>query len=191
MLALVVEYIPGRSLAAVIGEKPLDFAAVSRIIEQVAEGMGAVHARGLLHRDIKPPNIILGDDSAPKLVDFGLATGMASLALDQISGTPGYMAPEQARGESERIDVHTDIFGLGAVLYELLTGRPPFRGETLAETLAQARRGTIPPLRELNPRVPRPLERIAMKAVATDPDQRFRFGPTSSPRQCSAPDAQP
>src|SRR5208337_1539666 len=88
-----------------------------RLIEQVASGLAEVHACCLLHRDIKPQNIILGNDGVPRLVDFGLAVPVASEALQAIAGSPPYMAPEQARGQSERVDPRTDVYGLGAVLY--------------------------------------------------------------------------
>ncbi len=102
----------------------------AQLIEQVAEGLEAVHACGLVHRDVKPSNIVQGDDHVPRLVDFGLATHLGSVALQGISGSPPYMAPEQARGEWLRIDVRTDVYGLGAVLYALLTGHPPHPGAT-------------------------------------------------------------
>ncbi len=142
-------------------------------MEQVAAGLAEVHACGLLHRDIKPQNIILGDDGVPRLVDFGLAVPVASEALHQVSGSPPYMAPEQARGQGERVDARTDVYGLGAVLYFLLTGKPPHDGKTLAETLEQARDAPVVPARRLNRSVPRDLERICMKALAADPRYRY------------------
>src|SRR6516165_5060587 len=108
---LVVEHIKGRSLAEIRREGPLDPERIAVI---------------LIHRDIKPANVILGDDDRPRLVDFGLAAHLGSERLRELSGTPNYMAPEQARGEPERIDFRTDVFGLGAVLYKLLTGSPPY-----------------------------------------------------------------
>src|SRR4029079_2417629 len=107
------------------------------------EGLEAVHACGLLHRDIKPANIVLGDDGVPRLVDFGLAAHLGSAALHGVSGTPPYMAPEQARGQWERIDGRTDIYGLGAVLYALLTGQPPHPGATPQEALGHAELGEV------------------------------------------------
>ena len=126
-----------------------------------------------MHRDIKPQNIILGDDGLPRLVDFGLAVPVASEALQEVSGSPRYMAPEQARGQGERIDARTDVFGLGGVLYYLMTGKPPHDGKTLVEILEQARGAAIVPPRRINPRVPRALERICLKAMAADPQSRF------------------
>jgi serine/threonine protein kinase len=133
----VVEHFPGRSLAMLTPDDRADFARTALWVEQVAEGLAEVHACGLLHRDIKPENIIVGDDGVPRLVDFGLAAPLASAALQTVSGTPPYMAPEQARGQGERIDARTDVWGLGAVLYFLLTGVPPYppEGKTRAEIM--------------------------------------------------------
>jgi predicted Ser/Thr protein kinase len=172
-LFLVMEYIPGPTLAEVRKQRVVAPVQVVHLVEQVAEGLEAVHACGLLHRDIKPSNIVLGDDGVPRLVDFGLAAHLGSAALRSISGSPPYMAPEQARGQWERIDARTDVFGLGAVLYHLLTGQPPREGRTPVEILAQARDEPIVPLRRKNPRVPRALEQVCLKAMASDPQSRF------------------
>jgi serine/threonine protein kinase len=170
---LVVEYIPGRPLDEGAANDGADFRRGARLVEQVAEGLAEVHACGLLHRDIKPQNIIVGDDGLPRLVDFGLAVPVASEALQEVSGSPRYMAPEQARGQGERVDTRTDVYGLGGVLYDLLTGQPPRGGKTLGEILEQARGAAIVPPRRLNPRIPRALERICLKAMAADPKSRF------------------
>jgi serine/threonine protein kinase len=133
-----------------------------------------VHACGLVHRDVKPSNIILGEDQVPRLVDFGLAAHLGSTALRDISGSPPYMAPEQARGQWERIDARTDVYGLGAVLYHLLTGEPPRDGKTPHQILEQVRDEPIVPPRRRNPRIPRALERVCLKAMAADPESRFQ-----------------
>lgn len=142
---LVLEYIPGQTLAERLLVRPFDVTAALRLTRQLAEGVAAIHACGLLHLDLKPANVLLGEDERPRIVDFGLAAAVGSDRLRQISGTPAYMAPEQARGEVERIDPRTDLFGLGAVLYELLTGQPPYRGESQHSVWSQARRGDIVP----------------------------------------------
>jgi serine/threonine protein kinase len=170
---LVVEHIKGRNLAEIRREGSLDPERIAGILMQLAEGVTAVHQRGLIHRDVKPANVILGDDDRPRLVDFGLATHLGSDRLREMSGTPNYMAPEQARGEPERIDCRSDLFGLGAVLYQLLTGRAPYEGSELSSVLEQARAGSVVPARRLNARVPRGLERICLKAMAADPGQRY------------------
>jgi hypothetical protein len=127
----------------------------------------------LLHRDLKPSNLVLGEDGEPRLVDFGLAAHLGNPALRELSGTPPYMAPEQARQQWERIDFRTDVYGLAAVLYALLTGQPPHPGETRIEALAHARRGEVTPPRERNRAISRTLQAIVLKALAPDPDCRF------------------
>jgi serine/threonine protein kinase len=172
-LYLVMEYIAGRSLAEIVAATPPTPDAAARWIEQVAEGLAAVHACGLLHRDLKPSNIVVGDDGVPRLVDFGLAAHLGSAALQGVSGTAPYMAPEQARDEWMRIDFRTDVYGLGATLYHLLTGIPPHPGASATDSLAHARQGLVTPPRELNPAVPRRLEQIVLKALAANPAQRY------------------
>ena len=170
---LVVEYVPGRPLTELSPEVRAHRRRCALLVEQVATGLAEVHACGLLHRDIKPQNIILGDDGVPRLVDFGLAVALASEALHAVSGSPPYMAPEQARGQGERVDARTDVYGLGAVLYYLLTGKPPHDGATTKEVLEQARDAPIIPPRRINRRVPRALERVCLKALAADPQSRY------------------
>jgi serine/threonine protein kinase len=170
---LVVEYVPGRPLSDLTADERADIKRSAWLVEQVAGGLAEVHACGLLHRDIKPGNIILGDDGKPRLVDFGLAVPVASEALHCVSGSPAYMAPEQARGQGEWIDARTDVYGLGAVLYFLLIGQKPHAGETLKEVLEQARDAPIVPPRRIQHSVPRALNRICLKAMATDPQARF------------------
>ena len=172
MLVLVVESIPGRDLAAHWRETPGTCRAAALVVEQVAGGLAAVHACGLLHRDIKPSNVILGDDGTPRLVDFGLAIALGSDTGRVRSGSPAYMAPEQARGEWERVDPRTDVFGLGATLYALLTGRPPYQAETSLATLRQAESCQFPAPRQLRPSIPRSLERICLRAMSAAPERR-------------------
>jgi serine/threonine protein kinase len=172
-LFLVMEYIPGNNLSDVRKKRALGLDESMRLVEQVAEGLEAVHACGLVHRDVKPSNIVLGDDGVARLVDFGLAAHLGSEALRVISGSPAYMAPEQARGQWERIDARTDVYGLGSVLYHLLTGASPRDGKTPIELLEQARKDPIVPPRLKNPRAPRALERICLKAMSADPLSRY------------------
>jgi serine/threonine protein kinase len=169
---LVLEYVSGSTLDRVAGDKPLPTKRIVELINQVAEGLAAVHSCGLIHRDIKPANIIIGDDSRAKIVDFGMAHIKAT-PVNCISGTPAYMAPEQARGEVDRIDNRTDVFGLGAVLYELLTGLAPFHRETRGQTLEAAREGNVRSPREVNPSVSRSLNQICMRCLAKEPVNRF------------------
>jgi hypothetical protein len=169
---LVVEYIPGRNLAEVRRDGPMDPARVVRIMADLAEGVAAVHARGLIHRDIKPANVILHDDGRPRLVDFGLAAHLGSPRLHEIAGSPPYMAPEQARGHGDRIDHRVDIFALGGVLYALLTGHPPYEGPDLGSTLALAEKGEFPPPHQFAPKVPATIEAVCLKAMAAAPENR-------------------
>jgi serine/threonine protein kinase len=171
--ALVMEYIPGRNLREQQSVRPLDIAQSLELTKQLAEGLAAVHACGLLHRDLKPENVLIGEDGRPRLVDFGLAAPVASADLARISGTLPYMAPEQARGESERIDARTDVFGLGAVLYELLTGRPPYEGASTEELYRAACAGDVVPPRQFNRRVSRDVNDLCQRCLAKDPTQRF------------------
>jgi serine/threonine protein kinase len=171
--ALVVEYVPGRNLRQEQRARPLGIGPALELTAQLAEGLAAVHTSGLLHRDLKPDNVLIGDDGRPRLVDFGLAAALASDDLEGISGTLSYMAPEQARGEAERIDARTDVYGLGAVLYELLTGRPPHQGVDQEELWRAARAGDVVPPRQLEPRVPRAVNDLCLRCLARDPSQRF------------------
>ncbi len=172
---LIVEYIPGRNLGEFRRDGPVDLARVVRIVTDLAEGVAAVHARGLIHRDIKPSNVILHDDGKPRLVDFGLAAHLGSPRLRQVAGSPSYMAPEQVRGHGDRIDHRVDVFGLGGVLYALLTGRSPYEcASTLGSTLEAlaARKAEFPTPRRLDPKVPAPIEAVCLKAMAAAPENR-------------------
>jgi hypothetical protein len=172
-LALVIEQIVGRDLSQVPADELRDPERLALLVEQVAEGLAEVHACGLLHRDVKPQNIILGHDGLPRLVDFGLAASFASDTLHRQSGTPAFMAPEQADGRGEAVDPRTDVFGLGAVLYTLLAERPPYQGASRDATLELARQGRFDPPRKHNPRASRSMERICLKAMARSPQDRY------------------
>jgi hypothetical protein len=170
---LVMEYVPGRTLAEENKARPVSVERALELTEHLAEGLAAVHACGLLHRDVKPGNVLIGDDGQPRLVDFGLATPLASDDLRHLSGTLAYMAPEQARRQVERIDARTDLYGLGAVLYDLLTGRPPHQGPTRAALLDAACAGDVAPPIQGKPSVPRRVSELCMRCLARDPLQRF------------------
>ncbi|MFO0869623.1 MAG: serine/threonine-protein kinase [Pirellulales bacterium] len=170
---LVMEYVEGETLADVNRGRPLGLDRALELVGQVAEGVEAIHAVGLLHRDLKPSNIVIGADGRPRLIDFGLAAALGSDQLNQISGTPAYMAPEQARGETALIDRRTDIFGLGAVLYELLAGRPPYLGESLESVWQQARLGTIVSLRERVAGIRPAVNDLCMRSLERSPTARF------------------
>jgi hypothetical protein len=170
---LVMEYVPGRSLAEELAAGPLGVAEAVGLARQLAEGLAAVHACGLLHRDLKPANALIGRDGAARLVDFGLSVFLGQPAPGEVAGTLAYMAPEQAAGEADRIDPRTDVYGLGAVLYALLTGRAPHAGASVAQILEAARAGRVTPPAELRPRLPAAVNAVCLRCLAADPGQRF------------------
>jgi serine/threonine-protein kinase len=173
-----LELVSGGSLAEKCKDGPQPPRAAAALVAQLADAVEYAHRRGILHRDLKPANVLLTADGVPKITDFGLAKdlrdGAAELTKEGACvGTPAYFAPEQAGGRPETIGPSTDVFGLGGILYCLLTGRPPFQGNTVAEVVAQARQGQVESPRQLNPQTPRALERICLKALAADPRQRY------------------
>jgi serine/threonine protein kinase len=174
---LVMQYVPGESLQEKLDRAgPLEAVDVVRIGVQTAQALAAAHAQGLIHRDVKPANILLEDGLARvKVTDFGLArmaddAGLTGAGV--VAGTPAYMAPEQARGE--QVDHRADLFSLGSVLYALCTGGPPFRGATPLAVLRQVSDGTQTPVRALNPEVPAWLESLVGRLLAKDPAGRFQ-----------------
>ncbi len=171
-----MKYIEGGSLAQHLERLSGDVRAAVRLVAQVARAVHHAHQRGIIHRDLKPANILLDPAGGPHVTDFGLAKrtdGDSGLtATGAILGTPSYMAPEQAAGKKE-ITTAVDVYALGAILYECLTGRPPFRGDTPVETLLQVmERDPVGP-RSLNPRVDRDLELVCLKCLHKDPRQRY------------------
>ena len=175
---MVLEYVAGRSLAQQVKQERPALRAAALLVAQVAKTLERVHQQGVLHRDLKPANILIDGAGRPRLLDFGLACvtpqwSDSNLPEEGVSGTLQYMAPEQAAGHVEQVGPRSDVFGLGAVLYHLLTGQPPYQGTDLRSVWDQARQGEVTPVRQLNPRVPRRLERICMKALARDPGQRY------------------
>jgi serine/threonine protein kinase len=172
-----MKLIGGLSLDRTIGQFTTDPKAAARLVQTVAEAVHHAHQRGILHRDLKPGNVILDDRGEPYVTDFGLAKRVqADSELTQsgaILGTPAYMAPEQASGKRGMITIATDVYGLGAILYALLTGRAPFGGESPVETLEQVRERKPESPSKLNPRVPRDLETIALKCLEKQPARRY------------------
>lgn len=196
-----LEYVSGGSLADRLDGTPQPSKPAATLVQSIARAMHYAHGQGVIHRDLKPGNILLqmpeshsrhGSSSAPpkggvadydlqsaipKITDFGLAKRMDSLTghtqSGAVLGTPQYMAPEQASGRSKRVGVGTDIYAIGAILYELITGRPPFQGETPLETILQVTRDEPVAPRLLNPSVPRDLETICLKCLRKPPEQRY------------------
>ncbi|MBX3443693.1 MAG: protein kinase [Planctomyces sp.] len=170
---LILEYVPGGTLAELRARGPIPLRESLRLMGQVADGLAAVHARGLLHRDIKPANILIGQDGVPRLCDFGLAKSLGDPTIGESTGTYSYMAPEQARGDGDHVDPRTDLFGLGATLYFLLTGHAPYEG-TRQEIQQAARLGEVVPPRQRTPSVPRDVDRLCMRCLAKSPEGRFQ-----------------
>ncbi len=174
---LVMEYVSGRSLQDRLDKTgPLELKEILRIATQTASGLAAAHAQGLVHRDIKPANILLENGvERVKITDFGLARAVADASLTQsgvITGTPHYMAPEQARGEA--VDHRADLFALGCTLYAMAAGHPPFRADTPLAVLRRITDDAPRPVREINPDVPAWFDAIVRKLLAKDPDARFQ-----------------
>jgi hypothetical protein len=178
-----MELVDGETLAELLRREPPPAEAfqvhclrIAGGVADVADGLQHAHARGVVHRDIKPSNLILERGGRLRILDFGLARleGQEPLTLSgDLLGTPLYMSPEQARHRKIPIDHRTDIYSLGATLYEMLTWRPPFRGRDHQETLSQIIARDPPPLRGLEPRVPRDLETIVHKCLRKDPSDRY------------------
>jgi predicted Ser/Thr protein kinase len=175
-LYIAMEYLPGGTLADRVRKGgPLPPAEAARIVAQLAAAIAHAHAKGVVHRDIKPANVLLAVDGSVRLTDFGLAKmGRSDLtATGAVLGTPSYMSPEQAAGKVREVGTPADVYALGAVLYDLLTGAPPFRAESVAGTIQQVLTADLVPPRELNPSIPRDLEVICRKCLERDPARRY------------------
>jgi serine/threonine protein kinase len=170
-------YVEGRSLAEIIREHPLPGAQAARYAGAVARAVEYAHQQGTLHRDLKPANILIDRNHQPQITDFGLAKRVdvdSDLTQSgQVLGSPSYMPPEQASAEHGEVGPASDVYALGAILYELLAGRPPFKAETATETLLQVLSNEPISPRELNLKVPRDLETICLKCLEKDPSRRY------------------
>ncbi|HVF31054.1 MAG TPA: protein kinase [Pyrinomonadaceae bacterium] len=184
---IAMEYVEGVTLSRYLTTDDPGLAAILKIFEGIADGLAKAHVNGVLHRDLKPDNIMVTPDGQVKILDFGLAklisppeddtphlpdTGITTPGT--IMGTPSYMSPEQARGRIAEIDSRSDIFAFGCVLFEALTGVKAFRGEDPVDTLIKIVREPAPSLTALNPALPHDLHRIVQQCLEKDPDDRFQ-----------------
>jgi serine/threonine-protein kinase len=172
---ILMEFVPGHQLYTFINKVELDLEEKISIIRQLASALDAVHKHGIIHRDVKPGNVVVMSDGNVKLTDFGIAhmTGSHLTVSCEMLGSPAYMAPEAFDANSMK-DERADIFSLGVIAYELFTGRKPFLGDTMAEIMNQVQ--TVAPLAPLTivPDLPPYLQDIMAKMLAKDPDDRFR-----------------
>jgi tetratricopeptide (TPR) repeat protein/predicted Ser/Thr protein kinase len=170
-----LEFCPGGSLGDKLDGTPWEAKKAAALVEVLARTMQAAHALGIVHRDLKPDNILLTATGDPKVTDFGLAKKLDETGHTRtgaVMGTPSYMAPEQAGGKKV-ISPATDVYALGAILYELLTGRPPFRAATPLDTMWQVVHDDPVPVRRLQPKVPKDLETICLKCLEKEPTKRY------------------
>ena len=172
-----MDLIAGRDLAVITRDGLLPARQAAEVVARVADAVQHAHDQGVLHRDLKPSNILMDGKGQPHVTDFGLARRLEeAVSLTQtgsLLGTPGYMSPEQVAGKSNKVDARSDVYGLGAVLYHVLTGHAPFNGESAADILGQvAEREPIAPSL-LNPGIPRDLETICLKCLSKEPSRRY------------------
>jgi len=173
-----MEYVPGVDLAKMIDQAPLQPSVAARYVRDVARAIDHAHRRGVLHRDLKPANVLITPDDEVRVTDFGLAkqidTDSSVTGSGAAVGTPSYMAPEQASGHSDRVRVQSDVYALGAILFAAITGRAPFGGEGVMQTLMQVIHQPAASLRSIDPDAPEDLETIVAKCLEKAPEDRYR-----------------
>ncbi len=171
---LVLEYVEGPSFARALQARAFTPREIAQILALIARALHHAHRRGIIHSDIVPGNILLKSDGSPKLADFGIARLRGEVWKSGITaGTPVYMSPEQAAAMSDVIDGRSDVYSLGAVLYEAVTGRPPFTGRSVQEVLEKVARSSPPLPRSVESTVDPGLEKIIVKAMDKDPARRY------------------
>jgi serine/threonine protein kinase/WD40 repeat protein len=172
-----MDFVAGPSLLEIVRKQPLDARTAAQYVARIARAIQFAHDRGVLHRDLKPANILIGDGGEPLVTDFGLAkrlgTDSGVTIAGTVLGTPSYMPPEQAAGKLSELGPHSDIYSLGAVLYECVTGRPPFVAADIMEVFRQVMQEEPLPPRRLSPKLPRDLETICLKCLAKDKQRRY------------------
>ena len=172
-----MEFVDGGTLSEKLAGTPWPASEAAELVATLAKTMQVAHRAGIIHRDLKPSNVLLTSDGIPKISDFGLARhlegGLSLTRTGAALGTPSYMSPEQARGETREIGQPADLYALGAILYELLTGRPPFRAATAAETIHQVITKDPAAPSTLNAKVPRDLETVCLKCLRKEPQKRY------------------
>ncbi len=173
---LVMKFIEGETLKARLARGPLSTAEITNVVESVGAALAYAHKQGILHRDIKPSNVLLGTDGNLWLADFGLAriaqAAESTLSSDMIMGTPQYISPEQAMGD-KKLDEGTDIYSFGVMLYELVVGQVPFNADTPFSIIHDHIYSPLPMPRVINPKVPEPVERVLLKALAKQRADRY------------------
>jgi serine/threonine protein kinase len=171
---VVSKFIEGRDLAASLRDSRLSFAQAAALVATIADALHHAHRKGLVHRDVKPGNILIDLTGVAYVTDFGLALREEDFGKGaQFAGTPAYMSPEQAAGQGQWVDGRSDVFSLGVVLYELLTGRRPFRAESYDDLLRQITATDVRPPRQVDDTIPPDLERICLKALARHLPERY------------------
>jgi tRNA A-37 threonylcarbamoyl transferase component Bud32 len=172
-----MDYVEGKSLADALLDGPFEARRAAQCVAVIGRAIEYLHEHKIIHRDLKPSNILVAADGTLYVTDFGVAKALGGARLQTetgaIVGTLGYMAPEQAGGQSSEISFQSDVYSLGAILFELLTGRPPFRNPNPLDTLMQVIQGEPPRPRQLNPTVPPSLERICLKCLEKEPHNRY------------------
>src|SRR3989454_484065 len=190
---IAMEFIDGATLREKIHQEQTDLRKLLRYLQHVAEGLAKAHAAGIVHRDLKPDNIMITRDGHAKILDFGLAklietqpiqggdsSEVATAVMPQhsspgtVMGTVGYMSPEQAQGKTKEIDHRSDIFSFGCILFEAVTGKKPFEGESVIKSLHMVVYEPAPLIADLNPSAPAELQRIVRRCLAKDPDERYQ-----------------
>lgn len=172
-----MDFVQGKGLNLLVGSGDIHIRGALNIVIKVAHALEYAHQQKVVHRDVKPSNIIIDMNGEPQLMDFGLAkqldSGTKFTQTGSALGTPAYMSPEQAAGESHRVDHRSDIYSLGAVLYELITGRPPFEGDNMMKVIIKVLNHDPVLPRQINPKIHRDIQTIVMKALEKNPERRY------------------